>query len=63
MKVDHNDNAKPDKSSKQQKIDLVISMLEALGAYLAKYGGFDISALINDVLMTPQNATETSSDK
>lgn len=63
MKVDHNDNAKPDKSSKQQKIDCVISMLEALGAYLAKNGGFDISALINDVLMTPQNATESSSDK
>jgi phage terminase large subunit-like protein len=50
IKSDHNDNCKPDKNTKAQKIDCVISMLEALGSYLAKSGGFDISALISDVI-------------
>ena len=50
IKSDHNDNAKPDKAQKAQKIDCVISMLESLGAYLAKSGGFDISSLLSDVL-------------
>lgn len=52
IKSDHNDNCKPDKQSKMQKIDCVISMLEALGAYLAKSGGLDISSLLSDVLKT-----------
>ena len=50
IKSDHNDNSKPDKAQKAQKIDCVISMLEALGTYLAKSGGFDISSLLSDVL-------------
>jgi len=50
IKSDHNDNTKPDKSTKAQKIDCVISMLEALGAYLARSGGPDVSALLADVL-------------
>lgn len=61
IKSDHNDNTKPDKSTKAQKIDCVISMLEALGSYLAKSGGFDISALISDVI--EQNQTNQSTDK
>lgn len=36
LRVDHNGNAKPDKSSKIKKIDGVIAMLEALGVYLLK---------------------------
>lgn len=59
IKSDHNDNCKPDKQSKMQKIDCVISMLEALGAYLAKSGGFDISSLLSDVL----DQSKTDSDK
>lgn len=56
MKTDHNDNAKPDKSSKMAKIDIVISMVEALGAYLAKTNGsFDITSLLNDVIEQNQN--------
>lgn len=34
LKFDHNENCKPIKTSDQQKIDGVISMLEALGCYL-----------------------------
>lgn len=34
LKFDHNENCKPIKTSDQQKIDGVISMLEALGTYL-----------------------------
>ncbi|KAA6338633.1 hypothetical protein EZS27_013376 [termite gut metagenome] len=34
LKSDHNDNVKPIKSVRQQKIDGTISMLEALGIYL-----------------------------
>lgn len=34
LKYDHNDNVKPVKTEAQQKIDGVISMLEALGIYL-----------------------------
>jgi len=58
IKSDHNDNCKPDKQSKMQKIDCVISMLEALGAYLAKSGGFDISTLLNDVLEQQNQTTD-----
>ena len=36
LRIDHNGNAKPDKSSKLKKIDGVIAMLEALGVYLLK---------------------------
>ena len=49
IKSDHNDNCKPDKAQKAQKIDVVISMCEALGAYLSRAAGFDISQLISDV--------------
>lgn len=34
LKTDHNDNIKPVKTESQQKIDGVISMIEALGIYL-----------------------------
>jgi phage terminase large subunit-like protein len=34
LKYDHNENCKPVKTSKQQKIDGVIAMLEALGTFL-----------------------------
>ena len=34
IKEDNNFNQKPIKSNKQQKIDVVISMLECLGIYL-----------------------------
>ena len=34
LKFDHNDNCKPVKAQDMQKIDGVISMLEALGSYL-----------------------------
>jgi hypothetical protein len=33
-------------------------MLEALGAYLAKSGGFDISTLLNDVLEQQNQTTD-----
>lgn len=36
LKYDWNDNAKPTKEENQQKIDGVISMIEALGIYLTK---------------------------
>ena len=58
IKSDHNDNCKPDKQSKMQKIDCVISMLEALGAYLAKSGGLDISSLLSDVLEQQNQTTD-----
>lgn len=35
LKEDYNENVKPIKSSKDQKIDIVISMLQCLGGYLA----------------------------
>lgn len=34
IKQDHNENSKPVKQNKQEKIDIVICMLEALGIYL-----------------------------
>lgn len=34
LKTDYNENTKPMKSSKDQKIDIVISMIQALGSYL-----------------------------
>lgn len=39
LKEDHNQNCKPTKESYQQKIDVVISMLEALGGWLIDGGG------------------------
>ena len=50
IKSDHNDNSTVDKAQKAQKIDAVVSMLEALGAYLSRETGFDISQLISDVI-------------
>lgn len=50
IKIDHNENCKPDKAQKAQKIDAVISILEALGAYLSRVQGFDVSQLISDVV-------------
>jgi len=41
MKYDHNENCKPTKTTREQKIDPIVSMCEALGAYLAE-GGEDI---------------------
>lgn len=41
LKIDYNDNQKPSKSTDEAKIDPVISMCEALGAYLA-VGGTDV---------------------
>ncbi len=41
LKVDYNSNCKPDKNTKEQKIDPVISMCMALGGYLSQ-GGIDI---------------------
>jgi len=41
LRIDYNENVKPDKTVKEQKIDPVISMCEALGAYLSE-GGIDI---------------------
>lgn len=38
LKVDYNDNVKPDKNTKEQKIDPVISMCMALGGYLSENG-------------------------
>lgn len=34
LKYDHNDNVKPTKIENQNKIDGVIAMIQALGAYL-----------------------------
>lgn len=39
LKYDHNENAKPSKTTRQNKIDPVIAMIEALGAYLSEGGG------------------------
>lgn len=50
IKVCQNDNVTVDKSTKAQKIDAVVSMMEALGAYLSRETGFDISQLISDVI-------------
>lgn len=41
LKVDYNGNCKPDKNTKEQKIDPCISMAMALGGYLSE-GGIDI---------------------
>ena len=38
LKIDYNDNVKPDKNTKEQKIDPVISMCMALGGYLSENG-------------------------
>lgn len=39
LRVDYHENVKPDKTTKQNKIDPVIAMIEALGAYLSEGGG------------------------
>lgn len=41
LRIDYNENIKPDKATPEAKIDPLISMCEALGAYLAE-GGMDI---------------------
>jgi phage terminase large subunit-like protein len=41
LKRDHNDNSKPDKTSRENKIDPIISMCEALGTYLDE-NGYDV---------------------
>lgn len=41
LKIDYNDNVKPDKNTKEQKIDPCISMCMALGGYLLE-GGTDV---------------------
>lgn len=41
LRIDYNENCKPDKATKENKIDPVITMCEALGVYLAE-GGADI---------------------
>lgn len=41
LKVDYNENCKPDKNTAEQKIDPIISMTMALGGYLSD-GGLDI---------------------
>lgn len=41
LKIDYNENIKPDKATAEAKIDPVISMCEALGAFLAE-GGIDV---------------------
>lgn len=38
LKIDYNENCKPDKNTKEQKIDPVISMCMALGGYLSENG-------------------------
>lgn len=49
IKTDHNDNATVDKAQKAQKIDAVVSIVEALGAYLSRVSGFDVTQLLSDV--------------
>ena len=44
LKIDYNDNVKPDKNTGEQKIDPCISMCMALGGYLLQ-GGTDIEIL------------------
>lgn len=39
LKVDYHENCKPDKTTKENKIDPIIAMIEALGAYLSEGGG------------------------
>lgn len=39
LKIDYNDNVKPDKNTGEQKIDPCISMCMALGGYLSEGGG------------------------
>lgn len=41
LKIDYNDNCKPDKTSRENKIDPIISICEALGGYLDQHG-FDV---------------------
>lgn len=41
LRVDYNENVKADKATKEAKIDVIICMCEALGAFLAE-GGTDI---------------------
>lgn len=41
LKEDHNENCKPTKESYPQKIDVVISMLEALGGWLLEGGNIE----------------------
>lgn len=36
LKLDYNENVKPIKTEKQQKIDGVVAMIQALGAYLGE---------------------------
>ena len=43
MKVDHNENVKPDKATKHNKIDGVIAMVEGLGGFLEDNNYFDTS--------------------
>ena len=44
LKIDYNDNCKPDKPTDEAKIDPVISMCMALGGYLAQ-GGIDVEVV------------------
>lgn len=44
LKIDYNDNVKPDKNTGEQKIDPCISMCMALGGYLLQ-GGTDVEIL------------------
>ena len=44
LKIDFNENIKPDKPTPEAKIDPVISMCEALGSYLAQ-GGIDVEIM------------------
>ena len=41
LRVDYNENIKPDKATQDAKIDVTISMIEALSSYLIE-GGMDI---------------------
>lgn len=43
MKYDHNENCKPDKATKQNKIDGVIAMVQALGGFLEENQYYDYS--------------------
>lgn len=44
LRMDYHENVKPDKTTKQNKIDPVIAMIEALGAYLSEGHG-DVEVL------------------
>lgn len=39
LRVDYHENVKPDKTTRENKIDPIIAMIEALGAYLSEGGG------------------------